>query len=371
TRTVSDIPLFEEFVTDYKLTNEMSLEELSQYAPEILELLTTGTLLVDKEKSKEQAFALIPHERIGQSKSQVTSKEGGDVNICLASDTTLEGETIKQTAQRIMKDKLGEKDVKTISRTLVETSSDAVVALSRLSRLRKELRPLNASEKIISATLNPEVTRLSNKVQKEYSEQRKNEGIDFPDHFSLESVKKRLDEYNVSNIPDKQALADVMIMLCIRPAEIKNLCISNGAVTGYAKNRDQQDIPQVFRSLEKNEERAKQLLTWIQDNICSEQLKDPGKLGSTYLSGFLKKDKFIPESDKPLLPSSLHKLEAVFASVVHGPKNASKANTYASEALRHSPDNHASPSKRYTIVNMRKRGEPYNQASPFYIFDEN
>ncbi|CAG8815498.1 13038_t:CDS:1, partial [Dentiscutata erythropus] len=54
----------------------------------------------------------------------------------------------------------------------------------------------------------------------------------------------------------------------------------------------------------------------------------------------------------------------------HGPKNASKANTYASEALRHSPDNHASPFKRYTIVNMRKRGEPFNQANPFYIFDE-
>ncbi|CAG8512430.1 19459_t:CDS:2 [Gigaspora rosea] len=351
------------FVTDHKLTNETSLEELSQYAPEILELLTTGTPLVDKEKrrqarnrlqkgyefSKEQAFALIPHERIGRSKSHVTSKEGGDVNICLVSDTTLEGETIKQTAQRIMKDKLSKKDVKAISRTLVETSSDAVVALSCLSRLRRELRPLNASEKIISATLNPEVTRLSNKVQKERSEQRENEEIDFPDHFSLESVKERLDEYDVSNIPDKQALADVMIMLCIRPAEIKNLHISNGA----------------------NEERAKQLLTWIQDNICSGELKDPGKLGSTYLSTFLKKDKFIPESGEPLLPSSLYKLGAVFASVAHGPKNTSKANTYASEALRHLPNNHASPSKRYTIVNMRKRGEPYNQVEAFKLFDKN
>ncbi|CAG8762912.1 740_t:CDS:1, partial [Cetraspora pellucida] len=185
------------------------------------------------------------------------------------------GETIKQTAQHIMKDKLSKKDVKAISRTLVETSSDAIIALSRLSRLRRELQPLNTSEKIISATLNLEVTRLSNKVQKERSKQRENEGIDFPDHFSLESVKERLDKYDVSNIPDKQALADVMIMLCIRPAEIKNLRISNGTVTEYAKNQGQQDIPQVFRSLEKNEKRAKQLLTWIQDNICSEQLKDP------------------------------------------------------------------------------------------------
>ena len=84
--------------------------------------------------------------------------------------------------------------------------------------------------------MNPEITRSSNKIQKECSEKCKNEVIGFSDYFSLESVKERLDLYDVSNIPYKQALADVMIMLCIRPTEIKNLCITNGGVTGYAKN---------------------------------------------------------------------------------------------------------------------------------------
>ena len=36
-----------------------------------------------------------------------------------------------------------------------------------------------------------------------------------------------------------------------------------------------QDIPRVFRSLEKNEESARQLLTWIQEAISSRQLRDP------------------------------------------------------------------------------------------------
>src|SRR4051794_12043375 len=163
---------------------------------------------------------------------------------------------------------------------------------------------------IIDVTFNSEMTRLSNKIQKERSDQRENEGLDFSDHFSLESVKERLDSYDVSNTPDKQALADVMIMLCIRPAEIKNLRISNGGVTGYAKNRGQQDIPRVFRSLEKNEERARQLLTWIQKAISSGQLRDPGRPGSVYLNVFLKKDEFLPENGKPLLPSYLCKLGA-------------------------------------------------------------
>ena len=177
--------------------------------------------------------------------------------------------------------------------------------------------------------------------------------------------------YDISKTSDKQALADVMIMLCIRPAEIKNLRISNGGVTGYVKNRGQQDISRVFRSLEKNEERAKQLLTWIQEAISSEQLGDPGTPGTTILSRFLKKEEFILKPYKPLLPSSLRKLGAVFAVVASGIRNLSKANTIASQALRHSPDNHTAPSDRYTIVNFRRRGQPYDQATAFEFFDEN
>ncbi|RIA85225.1 hypothetical protein C1645_831118 [Glomus cerebriforme] len=85
-----------------------------------------------------------------------------------------------------------------------------------------ELENFNVPEKIISAIKILEITKESNKIQKEHSRQRENEGIDFSDHFSLELVKERLDKYNISNIPDKQALADIMIMLCICPTEIKN-----------------------------------------------------------------------------------------------------------------------------------------------------
>ena len=89
---------------------------------------------------------------------------------------------------------------------------------------------------IIDVIFNPEMIHLSNKIQKERNDQCENEGLNFPDYFSLESVKERLGSYDVSNTSDKQALADVMIMLCIRPAEIKNLRISNGGITGYTKN---------------------------------------------------------------------------------------------------------------------------------------
>ena len=123
--------------------------------------------------------------------------------------------------------------------------------------------------------------------------------------------------------------------------------------------------------LEKNKERARQLLTWIQDSITTEQLRDPGVPGVKWFNTFLKKNRFLSETGKPLLPRYLRKLGAVFAVVLHGAKNLSEAMTIASEALWHSPDNHASPAKNYTIISYCKRGQPYDQAKAIKIFDEN
>jgi len=127
----------------------------------------------------------------------------------------------------------------------------------------------------------------------------------------------------------------------------------------------------VFRSLKKNEERAKQLLTWIQEAISSRRLGDPGTPGTEILNRFLKKAEFLPKTGNPLLSSSLRNLGAVFAVVASGIRNLSKANTIASQALRHSPKNNTAPSQRYTIVNYRPRGMPCDQANPFMLFDEN
>ena len=98
---------------------------------------------------------------------------------------------------------------------------------------------------------------------------------------------------------------------------------------------------------------------------------DPGVPGVKWFNTFLKKDRFLPETGKPLFSSYLRKLGAVFAVVSNDVKNLSDAMTIASQALRHSPDNHASPAQNYTIINFRKRGQPYDQATAFELFDEN
>ena len=51
-------------------------------------------------------------------------------------------------------------------------------------------------------------------------------------------------------------------------------------------------------------QRARELLTWIQKAISSGQLRDPGEPSVLWFNTFLKKDRFLPETGKPLLPSS-------------------------------------------------------------------
>ena len=122
------------YVAEHELSKDMSNEELSQHAPALLELLT-DKLKRDKGRrrfqegygfSKEQAFVLIPDQRICRSRSRVIPKEGGDeaeeVNICQVSNIIPDGETIESIAQRIVRDNLGEKEVKAIAKALTITS---------------------------------------------------------------------------------------------------------------------------------------------------------------------------------------------------------------------------------------------------------
>ncbi|RIB02413.1 hypothetical protein C2G38_2227896 [Gigaspora rosea] len=271
-------------VEKYNLSSEMSVSNLRQYISEFLKNLTDDRKrnqarrrLRDGFKfSSEQVSILIPNQRSGKTKVK-HKVPSSTLNIATSDtyqipDPTPQNseETIGELAQRILRGKLSVKDVRAKAYTLTLSAPNANASSSRLSRLRRELKNLGASFQIIETTKFPEITGEANEIQRN---RRKFveafERIDYPDHFTLESDKERLDSYDVSILPDLQALADVMIMLCIRSAELTSLHITDAGVIGYAKNRGQPDIPRKFRSMEKNQERAKELLTWIQRAISS------------------------------------------------------------------------------------------------------
>ena len=126
-------------VGKYNLNPGMSVSELSKYTSELLKELTDDRkrnqarrCLRDGFKfSEEQVSILIPTQRKGQRK---------DINIVTLNKALVKSEeTIKEIAQRILRDKLGEKDVKAEAIKLANSALNEVAGSSRLSWLRKEL----------------------------------------------------------------------------------------------------------------------------------------------------------------------------------------------------------------------------------------
>jgi integrase len=309
---------------------------------------------LEEEIVREKAKRILQN-RYGFSEGQVnalftTQKNcSRDVNIVISNQLSkgMEEETIGEMVHRLLRDKLSIRDIRAEAYALALSAKNANTGSSHLSRLRRELKSLGASFQIIEATKFPDITEDANKIQRDNQKKAEANRIDYPDHFTLESVRERLDSYDVYTLPDLQALADVMIMLCIRPAELTTLRITDVGVTGYAKNRGQSDIPRKFRSMEKNQEQVKELLTWIQNSISSGKMGDPGKPGVKWFNKFLK--------DYDLIPKYLRKLGAVYGAVAHEAKNMAHVYTIAGECLRHSSDNHTSPVQNYIVVNYRKR----------------
>ncbi|CAG8850341.1 39978_t:CDS:2, partial [Gigaspora margarita] len=299
-------------VEKYNLTSKMSVSELSQYTSEFLENLTDDRKRNQARRRLRDGFKFSNEQRSGKAKAK-HEVPCSVVNLAESSnrvttppdsfqvpDLTSQNseETIRDLAQRILRDKLSIQDIRAEAYALALSAKNVNAGSSRLSRLRRELKSLSATSEIIKATKFPDITKKANEIQQN---RRKFveafERIDYPDHFTLESVKERLDKYDISTLPDIQALADIIIMLCIRPAELTSLRITDAGVMG--------------------------------------------KPGCKWFNRFLK--------DYDLIPRHLRKLGAVYGAVVHGAQNPAHVMTIARECLRHNTNNHTSPVQNYVV----------------------
>ncbi|CAG8603976.1 3456_t:CDS:2 [Cetraspora pellucida] len=197
-------------------------------------------------------------------------------------------------------------------------SNDEIIAsCSRLSLFRNELAKASIAQEPIDIYAKlPGVTTASNKIQKERTEQDvANNQLKIPPHFSLEKGLKRIQNIDTTKDPLLQNLADVIMMLCMRPAEVSSLQIDHYENKG--ENKDDPE-PRLFLSIEKNSEYARALLIWIQEAIKAGKLSDStfsknGKHNTRAFSKFLKPYK--------IMPKILRKIEGKHACRVHGGPN--------------------------------------------------
>ena len=161
-----------------------------------------------------------------------------------------------------------------------------------------------------------------------------------PKHFSLANMQKRIQNMDVSKTPTREDLADVIVMLSMRPAEVKSLQINyyepdpsnipawykedySWYCTGYLKSKGEKKKnppPRPFLSIEKNPERARKLLTWIRDAIKAKKLRD-----SVYTESGIRNawpfNEFLKQEPYRTIPKKLRDYGSKHASRIHGGKN--------------------------------------------------
>ena len=66
----------------------------------------------------------------------------------------------------------------------------------------------------------------SNKIQKKRTKKKMAKAPRIPKHFSLANMQKRIQNMDISKTPTRDDLADVIVMLSMRPAEVRSLQIN-------------------------------------------------------------------------------------------------------------------------------------------------
>jgi hypothetical protein len=162
-----------------------------------------------------------------------------------------------------------------------------------------------------------------------------------PIHFSLANVSKRIQNMDVSKIPTNEDLADVIVMLSMRPGEVRSLQINHYKpdpsnipawykegyswyCTGYLKSRGKKKEnpdPRPFLSMEKNPEHARELLTWIRDAIKAKKLRNPVYTKSEIRSAW-PFNEFLKQEPYRSIPKKLRDYGSKHASRIHSGPNA-------------------------------------------------
>ncbi|CAG8582996.1 26375_t:CDS:2 [Dentiscutata erythropus] len=218
--------------------------------------------------------------------------------------------------------------------------NEIVTSGSCQSQFRVKLAEGGVSPKIINTyAKDPKLIQESNKIQKKQTKKRMANPDRIPIHFSSARVLKRIQNMDISKIPSKEDLADVIVMLSMRLAEVRSLQIIhykldhlNAPVwykegyswycTGYLKSRGEKKKnpePRLFLSMEKSPECARELLTWIQNAIKAKKLRDPVFTENEIHNAWLFNE-FLKQEPYRTIPKKLKDYGSKHASRIHGGK---------------------------------------------------
>ena len=205
-----------------------------------------------------------------------------------------------------------------------------------LTKLRKYLKSINATEETVKATLRPDITTVRNAQLQEKLKTKTAQGLDIPDHFkSVNELEARVNRFLTDPQATAENLADWLVTFCARKTEALTLKLDGDQLTGALKQRG---LSEKF-----------DIVSCLPLDLCERYMTAWNRLDPGLIAKAIRRLERISQQTYGCSPQNLREIGAFLASR-QGSNEGSKLAT-RKRALRHNPSNMSSPVEHYMTVN--------------------
>ena len=219
---------------------------------------------------------------------------------------------------------------------VLETYENGNTRVYYLTRLRKYLKSINASEEAVKATLRPEITTVRNAKLQENLKTKTAKGLDIPEQFkSVEQLEERVKQFLKDPKATAENLADWLVTFCARKSESLTLRLEGDQLAGALKQRG---LDEKF-----------DIISCLPLDLCKRYMTAWNKLDHEDIRKAIRRLDRICQKTYGCTVQNLREVGAFLASR-QGTNEGSKLATMK-KALRHNPSNLSSPAEHYMSVN--------------------
>lgn len=219
---------------------------------------------------------------------------------------------------------------------VVETYENGNTRVYYLSRLRKYLKSINASDEAVKATLRPDITTVRNATLQENLKAKTAKGLDIPEQFkSVERLEERVHQFLKDPKATAENLADWLVTFCARKREALTLRLRGDQLVGALKQRG---LDESF-----------DIVSCLPLDLCKRYMTTWSKLDPEDINRAIRRLDRVCQKTYGCSVQNLREVGAFLASRQAG-NEGSKLLTMK-KALRHKASNMSSPAEHYMSVN--------------------
>jgi hypothetical protein len=219
---------------------------------------------------------------------------------------------------------------------VVETYDNANTRVYYLSKLRKYMKSIGATDEAVRATMRPDITIGRNVVLQENLKAKTAKGIDIPEQFkSIDELTARVHNFIKNPQATAENLADFLVVFCARKTEALTLRLKGDQLVGALKQRGADD--------------SFDIVSCLPLDLCKRYITAWNTLDHDAINKAIRRLDRICQKVYGCKVQSLREVGAFLASK-HAGNEGSKLGLMK-KALRHRQSNLTATVEHYTTVN--------------------